>query len=374
MTTKTPAASEPWYAHPVDKTSQTDDERIKDITVLPPPEHLIRFFPIRGTAVEALVTETRRNIHNIMAGKDDRLLVVIGPCSIHDPSAALDYARRLKEARVRHQDTLEIVMRVYFEKPRTTVGWKGLINDPYLDQSFRIDEGLRIARQLLIEINRLGLPAASEFLDVISPQYIGDLISWGAIGARTTESQVHRELASGLSAPIGFKNGTDGNIRIATDAIQAAARGHHFLSVHKNGQVAVVQTNGNRDCHVILRGGKAPNYDAASVAAACKELEAGKLPATLMVDCSHANSSKQHEKQVDVSREIAGQVARGSRCVFGLMVESHLNAGAQKFTPGKDNAQALEYGKSITDACLGWGDSLQVLELLSEAVKLRRSR
>jgi 3-deoxy-7-phosphoheptulonate synthase len=374
MTTKTPAASEPWYAHPVDKTSQTDDERIKDITVLPPPEHLIRFFPIRGTAVEALVTETRRNIHNIMAGKDDRLLVVIGPCSIHDPSAALDYARRLKEARVRHQDTLEIVMRVYFEKPRTTVGWKGLINDPYLDQSFRIDEGLRIARQLLIEINRLGLPAASEFLDVISPQYIGDLISWGAIGARTTESQVHRELASGLSAPIGFKNGTDGNIRIATDAIQAAARGHHFLSVHKNGQVAVVQTNGNTDCHVILRGGKAPNYDAASVAAACKELEAGKLPATLMVDCSHANSSKQHEKQVDVSREIAGQVAKGSRCVFGLMVESHLNAGAQKFTPGKDNAQALEYGKSITDACLGWGDSLQVLELLSEAVKLRRSR
>jgi 3-deoxy-7-phosphoheptulonate synthase len=373
MSTAKSTASDAWYAHPVDKTSQTDDERIKDITVLPPPEHLIRFFPIQGTAVEALITDTRRNIHNIMAGKDDRLLVVIGPCSIHDPGAALDYARRLKEARTRYSGTLEIVMRVYFEKPRTTVGWKGLINDPYLDESFRIDEGLRIARQLLIEINRLGLPAGSEFLDVISPQYIGDLIAWGAIGARTTESQVHRELASGLSAPIGFKNGTDGNIRIATDAIQAAARGHHFLSVHKNGQVAIVQTNGNRDCHVILRGGKAPNYDAASVATACRDLEAAKLPPILMVDCSHANSSKQHDKQIDVAREIASQIAKGSRSVFGVMVESHLNAGAQKFTPGKDDPMNLEYGKSITDACLGWGDSLQVLELLSESVKLRRA-
>ncbi|MEO5671169.1 MAG: 3-deoxy-7-phosphoheptulonate synthase [Ramlibacter sp.] len=373
MTAQT-TASDTWHAHPVDKTSQTDDERIKDITVLPPPEHLIRFFPIRGTPVETLITETRRNIHNIMAAKDDRLLVVIGPCSIHDPSAALEYARRLKEARAKFSGTLEIVMRVYFEKPRTTVGWKGLINDPYLDQSFRIDEGLRIARQLLIEINRLGLPAGSEFLDVISPQYIGDLISWGAIGARTTESQVHRELASGLSAPIGFKNGTDGNIRIATDAIQAAARGHHFLSVHKNGQVAIVQTNGNRDCHVILRGGKVPNYDAASVNAACKELEAAKLPATLMVDCSHANSSKQHEKQLEVARDIGAQVAQGSHCVFGLMVESHLNAGTQKFAPGKDDPAALEYGKSITDACIGWDDSLQVLDTLSAAVKARRSR
>ncbi len=373
MNAKTTAATDAWYAQPVDKTSQTDDERIKDITVLPPPEHLIRFFPIRGTAVEGLITDTRKTIHNIMAGEDDRLLVVIGPCSIHDPGAALDYARRLKEARGRYSGTLEIVMRVYFEKPRTTVGWKGLINDPYLDESYRIDEGLRIARQLLIEINRLGLPAGSEFLDVISPQYLGDLISWGAIGARTTESQVHRELASGLSAPIGFKNGTDGNIRIATDAIQAAARGHHFLSVHKNGQVAIVQTNGNKDCHVILRGGKAPNYDAASVAAACRELEVARLPATLMVDCSHANSSKLFERQIDVARDIADQVAGGSRRVFGLMVESHLNSGAQKFTPGKDDAAALEYGKSITDACLGWGDSLQVLELLSESVKARRA-
>ena len=355
-----------------DRTGITDDERIKDITVLPPPEHLVRFFPIQGTAVEKLIADTRHAIHNIMAGKDDRLLVVIGPCSIHDPAAAVEYARRLKEMRVKYADTLEIVMRVYFEKPRTTVGWKGLINDPYLDESFRIDEGLRIARQLLIEINRMGLPAGSEFLDVISPQYLGDLISWGAIGARTTESQVHRELASGLSAPIGFKNGTDGNIKIATDAIQAAAGAHHFLSVHKNGQVAIVQTKGNKDCHVILRGGKTTNYDAASVAAACAELEKSKLPTTLMVDCSHANSSKQHEKQLEVARDIAAQIRAGSTSVFGVMVESHLQAGAQKFTPGKDDAAKLEYGKSITDACLGWDDSLASLEVLSRAVKARR--
>lgn len=374
MNAKATTASDAWYAHPVDKTSQTDDQRIKDITVLPPPEHLIRFFPIRGTPVEGLINETRRSIHEIMAGKDDRLLVVIGPCSIHDPGAALEYARKLKEARSRYKDSLEVVMRVYFEKPRTTVGWKGLINDPYLDESYRIDEGLRIARQLLIEINRLGLPAGSEFLDVISPQYIGDLISWGAIGARTTESQVHRELASGLSAPIGFKNGTDGNIKIATDAIQAAARPHHFLSVHKNGQVAIVQTNGNRDCHVILRGGKEPNYDAASVNAACRELEAAKLPATLMVDCSHANSSKQHERQLVVAKDIAAQVASGSRNVFGLMVESHLVGGAQKFTPGKDDASRLEYGKSITDACIGWNESMEVLDVLADAVRQRRAR
>ena len=357
-----------------DRTSTTDDERIKDITVLPPPEHLIRFFPISGTAVETLVSATRKRIQGIMAGKDDRLLVIIGPCSIHDPAAALDYARRLQEMRTHYADTLEIVMRVYFEKPRTTVGWKGLINDPYLDESFRIDEGLRIARQLLIDINRLGLPAGSEFLDVISPQYLGDLIAWGAIGARTTESQVHRELASGISAPIGFKNGTDGNIKIATDAIQAAAGGHHFLSVHKNGQVAIVQTQGNPDCHVILRGGKAPNYDAHSVEAACQDLIKAKLPPTLMVDCSHANSSKQHEKQLDVARDIAAQVAGGSSRVFGVMIESHLSAGAQKFTPGKDSPSALAYGQSITDACLGWDDSLESLEVLSQSVKARRVR
>jgi len=370
MSTVTPNANA-WYAH-VEKTSKTDDERIQEVNVLPPPEHLIRFFPIHATPVESLITQTRQHIHNIMNGQDDRLLVVIGPCSIHDPEAALDYAKRLKEVRELYKDSLEIVMRVYFEKPRTTVGWKGLINDPYLDGSFRIEEGLRIARQLLIEINRMGLPAGSEFLDVISPQYIADLISWGAIGARTTESQVHRELASGISAPIGFKNGTDGNIRIATDAIQAAARGHHFLSVHKNGQVAIVQTKGNPDCHVILRGGKAPNYDTESVAAACADLTAAKLPATLMVDCSHANSSKQHQKQIDVAKDIAAQISGGSHSVFGVMVESHLKAGAQKFTPGQDSVAGLAYGQSITDACLDWDDSAQVLATLSEAVLARR--
>ena len=373
MTAANASVADSWYPTGSNKTGRTDDARIKDITVLPPPEHLIRFFPIRGTAVESLIGDTRRAIHNIMHNKDDRLLVIVGPCSIHDPAAAIEYARRLAVAREQYKDTLEIVMRVYFEKPRTTVGWKGLINDPYLDQSYRIDEGLRIARQLLIDINRLGVPAASEFLDVISPQYIADLISWGAIGARTTESQVHRELASGISAPIGFKNGTDGNIRIATDAIQSASRGHHFLSVHKNGQVAIVHTGGNQDCHVILRGGKAPNYDAESVQAACADLEKAGLPATLMVDCSHANSSKQHERQKDVASDIAGQVAGGSRSVFGLMIESHLVAGAQKFTPGKDEVSSLAYGQSITDACLGWDDSLGSLAELSQAVQKRRA-
>ena len=375
MTAKaTPVSADAWHARSVDKTSQTDDERIKDITVLPPPEHLIRFFPIGGTPVEGLISQTRQAIHNILRGKDDRLLVVIGPCSIHDPAAALDYARRLKPLRDQYADTLEIVMRVYFEKPRTTVGWKGLINDPYLDESYRIDEGLRIARQLLVEINRLGMPAGSEFLDTISPQYIGDLISWGAIGARTTESQVHRELASGLSAPVGFKNGTDGNIRIAIDAIQAAARGHHFLSVHKNGQVAIVHTDGNKDCHAILRGGKAPNYDAASVKAACDELVAAKLPPALMIDMSHANSSKKHERQLDVARDVAAQIGAGSRGIFGVMVESHIHDGAQKFTPGKDDVTTLEYGKSITDACIGWAGSQTILQTLSDAVRARRAR
>ena len=355
-----------------ERTSDTDDQRIRDVTPLPPPEHLIRFFPIAGTPVEALIGQTRGAVRNILAGQDDRLLVVIGPCSIHDPVAALDYARKLRAEREKYADSLEIVMRVYFEKPRTTVGWKGLINDPYLDESYRIHEGLRIARQLLVDINRLGVPAAGEFLDTISPQYIGDLISWGAIGARTTESQVHRELASGLSAPVGFKNGTDGNLKIAIDAIQAAARPHHFLSVHKNGQVAIVETRGNKDCHVILRGGRAPNYDGASVQAACRELESANLPCRLMIDFSHANSEKKYERQVGVARDVADQVASGNRCIFGVMVESHLNAGAQKFTPGKDDPRLLEYGKSITDACLGWDDSLRSLEVLSEAVRRRR--
>ena len=363
-----------WYGQPEDKTSRTDDNRIQSLTVLPPPEHLIRFFPINGSPVEALVAQTRQAIQKIVHGQDDRLLAIVGPCSIHDPKAALDYAQRLMKLREQYKDTLEIVMRVYFEKPRTTVGWKGLINDPYLDESCRIDEGLRVARQLLIDINRMGLPASSEFLDVISPQYVGDLISWGAIGARTTESQVHRELASGLSAPIGFKNGTDGNIRIATDAIQAAARGHHFLSVHKNGQVAIVATKGNPDCHVILRGGKAPNYDAQSVQAASVALEAAGLRPSVMVDCSHANSYKTAERQTEVAQAIAEQVSNGSHAIFGVMVESHIQAGAQKFTPGKDDPRQLEYGKSITDACLGWDDTAQLLQTLSDAVQARRQK
>ena len=360
-----------WYAA-VDKTSDIDDQRIHNITVLPPPEHLIRFFPISGTPTESLISKTRGKIRDIIHGKDDRLLVIIGPCSIHDPRAALEYCQRLLVERERLSGELEIVMRVYFEKPRTTVGWKGLINDPYLDESYRIEEGLRIARQVLMEINRLGMPAGSEFLDVISPQYIADLISWGAIGARTTESQVHRELASGLSAPIGFKNGTDGNIKIATDAIQAASRPHHFLSVHKNGQVSIVETKGNKDCHVILRGGKEPNYEASFVDAACAELAAAKLPASLMVDLSHANSSKKHERQIVVADNIAEQIESGSRKVFGVMIESHLNDGAQKFTPGKDDPNKLEYGKSITDACINWEDSVNVLQRLATAVKARR--
>ena len=350
-----------------------DDVRIQEIKELVPPAHVLREYPATPKAAE-VAYEARQAIHRILYGADDRLLVVIGPCSIHDPKAAIEYAHKLKAEADRVKDDLLIVMRVYFEKPRTTVGWKGLINDPGLDNSFRINDGVRLARQLLWEVNEAGLPAGTEFLDMITPQYIADLIAWGAIGARTTESQVHRELASGLSAPIGFKNGTDGNIKIATDAIQAAAGGHHFLSVHKNGQVAIVQTNGNQNCHVILRGGKAPNYDADSVAAACKALTAAHLPATLMVDCSHANSSKQHEKQLDVARSIGAQVAGGSTSVFGLMVESHLQAGAQKFTPGQDDAGKLSYGQSITDACLGWDHSLELLDVLSRSVAARRKR
>jgi 3-deoxy-7-phosphoheptulonate synthase len=356
-----------------EKTGRTDDERIKDVLPLPPPEHLIRFFPIANTPAESLIADTRASIRNIMQQQDDRLLVIMGPCSIHDPKAALEYAERLLAARKRFAGELEIVMRVYFEKPRTTVGWKGLINDPYLDESYRIDEGLRIGRDLLLRINQMGMPAGSEFLDVISPQYLGDLISWGAIGARTTESQVHRELASGLSAPIGFKNGTDGNIKIAVDAIQAAAQPHHFLSIHKTGQVAIVETNGNPDCHVILRGGKTPNYDSAHVAAACKDIEAAKLPCRLMVDCSHANSSKNHLKQLEVAQDVANQLAAGGRCIFGVMVESHLQGGNQKFNPGTDDPAQLAYGKSITDACLDWDDSVKALEVLAAGVTARRT-
>jgi len=352
----------------LDKTSLTDDERIEDVVPLPPPEHLIRFFPIQGTAVEALVTETRRQVRQVLQGRSDRLLVVMGPCSIHDPAAALAYAQKLAAERKRHSAELELLMRVYFEKPRTTVGWKGLINDPYLNGSFRINEGLRIARDVLVRINQAGVPAACEFLDVISPQYIGDLVSWGAIGARTTESQVHRELASGLSAAVGFKNGTDGNVKIAVDALLAARQKHHFLSVHKSGQVAIVETRGNEDCHIILRGGKAPNYDSDSVNAACLELERAGLPARLMIDCSHANAAKQYKKQADVARDISAQLGRGERRIVGVMVESHLVEGRQELETGKP----LTFGQSITDACLGWDDSVAVLETLAQGVRARR--
>ncbi|HYN11422.1 MAG TPA: 3-deoxy-7-phosphoheptulonate synthase [Burkholderiales bacterium] len=353
-----------------EKTSLTDDERIENIVPLPPPEHLIRFFPIQGTPVESLIADTRRRLREILHGRSDRLLVVIGPCSIHDPHAALKYAEKLAEERKRHAGELEILMRVYFEKPRTTVGWKGLINDPYMNESFRINEGLRIARDLLVRINQAGVAAGCEFLDVISPQYIGDLVSWGAIGARTTESQVHRELASGLSAPVGFKNGTDGNVRIAVDALLAARQKHHFLSVHKSGQVAIVETRGNDDCHIILRGGKQPNYDAASVQAACEELSRARLPERLMIDCSHANAAKQFRRQVDVAGDIAAQLAAGERRVVGVMVESHLVEGRQELQAGK----ALTFGQSITDACLGWEDSAALLGRLGEAVKKRREQ
>ena len=355
---------------PSDRTSLIDDERIANVVPLPPPAHLIRFFPIQGTATETLIAGTRGAIKRILRGESDRLLVVIGPCSIHDPTAALEYASRLAKLRTRLAADLEIVMRVDFEKPRTTIGWKGLINDPYLDGTFRINEGLRIARDLLLRIHQFGVPAGSEFLDTISPQYIGDLISWGAIGARTAESQVHRELASGLSAPIGFKNGTDGSVKVALDAIVAARQQHHFLSVHKNGQVAIVETRGNHDCHLILRGGRMPNFDASSVDAACSVLASAGLPEQVMIDCSHANTAKQYTLQLKVAAEIGEQIAAGDRRIIGAMAESHLVAGRQDFTPGRQ----LVYGQSITDACLGWDDSVSLLELLAEKVRQRRGR
>lgn len=345
----------------------TDDVRIREIKELVPPAHIFREFPV-GVRAATTTYEARQGIHRILHGADNRLLVVLGPCSIHDVDSAVEYAHRLEKEASRFANDLLIVMRVYFEKPRTTVGWKGLINDPRLDNSFRINEGLRLARGLLLEINDLGLPCATEFLDTITPQYTADLIAWGAIGARTTESQVHRELASGLSCPVGFKNGTDGNIRIAIDAIRAAQSPHHFLSVTKAGRSAIVSTCGNEDCHVILRGGKEPNYDAAHVDAACREIAAANLAARLMIDASHANSNKLFKQQIEVAKETASQIATGDQRIVGVMVESHLVEGRQDLVPG----QSLEYGKSITDACLGWEDSLRVLEILAKGVRARR--
>jgi 3-deoxy-7-phosphoheptulonate synthase len=345
----------------------TDDVRIRELKELTPPAHLIREFPCTEPVAD-LIYGARTAMHRILHGMDDRLIVIVGPCSIHDPAAALDYARRLVHERKRFASELEVVMRVYFEKPRTTVGWKGLINDPYLDNSFKINDGLRAARELLVGINELGMPAGTEYLDMISPQYIADLVSWGAIGARTTESQVHRELASGLSCPVGFKNGTDGNVKIAVDAIKAASQPHHFLSVTKGGHSAIVSTAGNEDCHVILRGGTTPNYDAQSVDAACSAIGKAGLAARLMIDASHANSSKKHENQIPVCAEIGRQIAGGDERIVGVMVESHLVAGRQDLQEGC----TLTYGQSITDACSGWDESVGVLEGLAESVKQRR--
>ncbi len=346
---------------------RTDDVRIEQGDELLAPMQVMREAPSTERSEETTF-EGRKSVHDILRGADDRLLVVVGPCSIHDYRAAVDYAARLREQRERLKHDLAIVMRVYFEKPRTTVGWKGFINDPRLDETFDMNEGIRLARKLLLEVNEIGVPCGTEFLDLISPQYIADLIAWGAIGARTTESQSHRQLASGLSCPVGFKNGTDGNIRIAVDAIKAAAARHHFISVTKSGHVAVFKTAGNEDCHVILRGGKAPNYDAASVDGASRELAAAGLAQRLMVDFSHANSSKQFMRQVEVGKDVAGQLAAGERRIVGVMVESHINPGRQDLVPGKP----LDYGVSITDACLGWTDTINLLDTLAEGVRARR--
>ncbi|WP_440222888.1 3-deoxy-7-phosphoheptulonate synthase [Dokdonella sp. MW10] len=342
----------------------TDDLRIQAIQTVSTPAEVMHEIPADDRTA-AVVSAARQAVHASLAGSDDRLVVVMGPCSIHDTTAALDYARRLLAQRERFGDDLEIVMRVYFEKPRTTVGWKGLINDPDLDGSFRIDKGLRLARGLLRDINAMGLPAGCEFLDMITPQYIADLVAWGAIGARTTESQVHREMASGLSCPVGFKNGTDGGVGIAVDAIQAAASPHHFMAVTKDGRSAIATTTGNRDCHVILRGGRTPNYDAASVDAAVALLaKAGRVP-RLMIDASHANSAKDPANQPRVVADVASRIAAGDTRIFGLMVESHLVAGRQDLVAGR----AATYGQSITDGCIGWDDSVRVLEVLAAAVR-----
>jgi 3-deoxy-7-phosphoheptulonate synthase len=346
---------------------QTDDLRIKSIRELVTPIELLSEFPVTAKAAD-LVWETRQGVHRILHGADDRLLVIIGPCSIHDVKAALEFAERLYEMKHQLAADLLVVMRVYFEKPRTTVGWKGLINDPDLDGSYHINEGLRIARRLLRDLNQLGMPVGCEFLDMITPQYISDLVAWGAIGARTTESQVHRELASGLSCPVGFKNGTDGNIRIAVDAIRAAQAPHHFMAVTKAGRSAIAATSGNEDCHIILRGGKQPNYDAANVAAAARTLAQAGIPARLMIDFSHGNSGKDAQHQIVVARDVTAQVAGGDEIIFGVMMESHLKGGRQDLLPGKP----LVYGVSITDACVGWEESRAVLDRLAEAVRQRR--
>ena len=346
----------------------TDDLRIESIKAVASPAVICEELPITEAAAKTTY-ETRLAIHDILTGEDDRLLVITGPCSIHDTTAAKEYAARLKPLIKKYRDTLLIVMRVYFEKPRTTVGWKGLINDPNLDGSFEINKGLRLARRLLLDLNESGIPAGTEYLDLITPQYISDLISWGAIGARTTESQVHRELASGLSCPVGFKNATDGSIKVAIDAVGAAMRPHHFLSLRKEGNSAIFSTMGNPDCHIILRGGKSPNYDEKSVQQAADTLAAANLPARIMIDFSHANSRKQHDNQKEVAEAVVKQLEKGTRLIFGVMIESHLIAGRQDVKPGKP----LTYGQSITDACIGWDETADLIDMLANASAKRRS-
>ena len=347
----------------------TDDLRIASIKAVTPPTEICEEIPITETAAET-TWHTRQAIGNLLDGSDDRLMVVAGPCSIHDVDAAREYAGRLKPLIDKFRDDLLIVMRVYFEKPRTTVGWKGLINDPDLDDSFHINKGVRLARRLLLDLNEMGVPAGTEFLDIITPQYVTDLVSWGAIGARTTESQVHRELASGLSCPVGFKNGTDGSVKIAVDAIRAASVPHNFLSMRKEGNSAIYITTGNKACHVILRGGKRPNFDRWSIDSTAAELTGAGLPARIMVDFSHANSQKQHKNQLQVGADICSQVQDGDDRIFGVMIESHLQEGRQDARPG----QALVYGQSITDACLGWDDSEGLLASLAAASRARRTQ
>jgi len=347
--------------------STTDDLRISEIRELSTPEGVMREIPRTLTATR-VVMAARNAINAILNGTDDRLLVVVGPCSVHDPVAAVDYATRLAALRERLADRIEIVMRVYFEKPRTTVGWKGLINDPDLDGSFNINKGLRLARNVLSAVNNLGLPAATEFLDITTPQYIADLVAWAAIGARTTESQIHRELASGLSCPVGFKNGTDGNVRIAAEAVKSASHPHHFMAVTKGGRSGIAATTGNEDCHIILRGGSRPNYDSESVASAAAELARSGVAPRMMVDTSHANSGKKAENQPLVVADIARQISGGEQRIVGAMIESNLVAGRQDVLPGT----ALTYGQSITDGCIDWETTVPALNLLADAVAARR--
>ncbi|MBB3292903.1 3-deoxy-7-phosphoheptulonate synthase [Mitsuaria sp. BK045] len=352
--------------------TRTDDTRIDAVRPLISPALLLDELPLPEASLEVVET-ARREISDVLHGRDDRLLCVVGPCSIHDHGQAMDYARLLKDLREELKQDLLVVMRVYFEKPRTTVGWKGYINDPHLDGSFHMNEGLRLARQLLLDVTALGLPAGTEFLDLLSPQYISDLIAWGAIGARTTESQSHRQLASGLSCPVGFKNGTDGSVKIAADAVLAARASHAFMGMTKMGLAAIFETRGNDDCHLILRGGKAPNYDAASVQAAAEVLKAAGLREQLMIDFSHANSSKKYERQIDVGQDVGAQIAGGDARITGVMIESHLQPGRQDLLAGQTKADLLP-GVSITDACLGWSQTEPLLRSLAAAVRQRRDR